>query len=65
MVEGATSIAEMICRYSIFEDVYLQSPSAATNELQRALIKFYAAIMTYLSKARSYFDQNTASEFSN
>ncbi|PVH75975.1 ankyrin [Cadophora sp. DSE1049] len=60
VVEGATSIAEIICRYAIFEGVYLQSPSAATNELQRALIKFYAAIMTYLSKARRYFDQNTA-----
>ncbi|KAH7310162.1 hypothetical protein BKA65DRAFT_559174 [Rhexocercosporidium sp. MPI-PUGE-AT-0058] len=60
VVESATSIAEIICRYAIFEDVYLQSPSAATNELQRALTKFYAAIMTYLSKARSYFDQNTA-----
>ena len=62
-VKSATSIAEIICRYAIFEEVYLRSPSAASNELQRALIKFYAAIMTYLSKARSYFDQNTASEF--
>jgi hypothetical protein len=63
VVESATSIAEIICRYAIFEDVYLQSPSAAADELQRALVKFYAAIMIYLSKARSYFDQNTACKF--
>jgi hypothetical protein len=63
VVEGATSIAEIICRYAIFEDIYLQSPSAAADELQRALVKFYAAIMIYLSKAKSYFDQNTACKF--
>ena len=60
VVEGATSIAEIICRYAIFEDIYLRSLSAATNELERALVKLYAAIMIYLSKAKSYFDQNTA-----
>jgi hypothetical protein len=63
MVEGATSVAELICRYAIFEDVYLQSPSAAAEELQRALVKFYAAIMIYLSKAKSYFEQNSTGRF--
>lgn len=62
VVEGATLISEIICRYAIFEEVYLQSLSVATDEHQRALIKFYAAIMVYLSKARNYFDQNTAGE---
>ena len=67
MVEGAASIAEIICRYAIYEKVYLQPPSPpidssllAINELQRALIKFYVAIMIYLSKAKSYFEQNSA-----
>jgi hypothetical protein len=58
VVEGAASIAEVICRYAVFEDVYLQSKSPATDELQRALIKFYATIMIYLSKAKNYFEQN-------
>ena len=61
VVESATSIAEIICRYAIFEDVYLQSLSAAADELQRALVRFYAAIMIYLSKVKSYFEQNSAS----
>ncbi|KAH6670150.1 hypothetical protein B0J14DRAFT_517196 [Halenospora varia] len=60
VVESAASIGEIICRYAVFEDVYLQSPSPATDELQRALVKFYAAIMVYLSKVKSYFEQNSA-----
>ncbi len=32
VVESAASIAEIICRYAVFEDVYLQSPSAASIE---------------------------------
>ncbi len=61
MIEGAASIAEIICRYAIFEDVYLQSTSPATDELTRALVQLYAAVMIYLSKAKSYVDQNSAS----
>ena len=63
VVESAASIGEIICRYAVFEDVYLQSPSPATDELQRALVKFYAAIMIYLSKVKSYFEENSASQF--
>ncbi|MCJ1248784.1 hypothetical protein MMC30_006003 [Trapelia coarctata] len=59
-VEGATSIAEIICRYAILEDLYLRHESPATDELKRALVQFYAAIMVYLSKVKSYFDQNSA-----
>lgn len=63
MVENLTWIAEIICRYAIFEDVYLQSSSTATDELQRALVEFYATIMIYLSKSKGYFDQNTICRF--
>lgn len=63
VVESATSIAEIICRYAVFEDVWLQYQSAAADELERALIKLYAAIMIYLSKAKRYFDENTACKF--
>jgi hypothetical protein len=50
VVESAVSIAEIICRYAIFEDVYRQSASPAAIELERVLVKFYAAIMVYLLK---------------
>jgi hypothetical protein len=63
VMEGAALIAEMICRYAIFEDVYIQSVSPADHELERALVHFYAAILVYLSKAKSYFEENTASRY--
>ena len=63
MVEGAASIAEMISRYAIFEELYLQSASSAANKLKGALVQLYAATMIYLSKAKSYFDQNTGSKY--
>ncbi|KAH6665987.1 hypothetical protein B0J14DRAFT_678599 [Halenospora varia] len=60
VVESAASIGEIICRYAVFEDVYLHSPSPTTNKFRRALVKFYAAIMVYLLKVKSYFEQNSA-----
>lgn len=60
-MESATSIAEILCRYTILENLYLRHESDATNELKRALVQFYAAILVYLSKVKSYFDQNTKS----
>ena len=61
MIESATFIEKIICRYAVFEDVYLQYSFAAVNELQRALVNFYAKMMIYLSKMKSYFEQNSAS----
>jgi hypothetical protein len=63
VVEGATTIAHIICRYAVFEDIYLLHTTAATHELERALVKLYSAIMIYLFKAKSYFDQNSASKY--
>jgi len=60
VVESATSIAEMICRSAVVEELYLRSVSHVTDELKRAL-NLYAAIMVYLSKTKSYFHQNSAS----
>ena len=63
VVESATSIAEIICRYAVFEGVWRLSQSATASELVRALVIFYTAIMIYLSKAKSYFNENTACKF--
>ena len=53
-------IARMISRYTIFEDVYLHRASKATQELHEALVRLYTTILLYLSKAKQYFDQNSA-----
>jgi len=62
-MEDAASIAEIICRYAVFENVYIQSVSIADDELERALVQFYTAILMYLSKAKEYFQENSASRY--
>jgi hypothetical protein len=61
VIESATSIAEIICRYAVVENIYLQVATPASDELERALVQFYAAILIHLSKAKSYFQENSAS----
>ena len=63
MIESAASVAEMICRYAVFEDLYLRSISLATDKLRRALVQLYTAILIYLSKVKSYYDQKTAGKY--
>ena len=59
VVKGMESIARMIGRYAIFEDVYLRRTSKATTELENALIQLYSTILLYQSKAKSFFDQSS------
>ncbi|MCJ1352386.1 MAG: hypothetical protein MMC33_002370, partial [Icmadophila ericetorum] len=61
MVEGIEHISNLITRYAIIEHLYLQSTAAmAKDQLSQSLVKVYAAILQYLSKAKRYYDRNTA-----
>lgn len=60
VVEGAESIARMIARYEVFEQIYLRSTSKASTELENALVQLYSTILMYLSNAKHFFDENTA-----
>jgi hypothetical protein len=61
MLEGVEIASNLITRYAIFERLYLQIPSAAKDQLTQAMVKLYAAILKYLSKARRYYNRNAAS----
>jgi hypothetical protein len=63
-VEGLAEIAELICRYAVTESLYSQAASKSDEGLKRAVVKLYASILGYLSKANQYFKQGTASQFS-
>jgi hypothetical protein len=63
MVEGAALIAEIVCCYAVFEEVYIRSVPIPDKELERALVQFYAAVLIYLSKAKKYFQENSASGY--
>ena len=59
VVEVAESIARIIGRYAIFEDIYLRRISKASKELENAIVRLYSTILMYQSKARSFFDQSS------
>lgn len=59
VVEGAESIARMLGRYAIFEDIYLRRTSKASMELENAIVRLYSTILMYQSKAKSFFDQSS------
>jgi hypothetical protein len=54
MLEGLERISSLITRYTMIERRYLQG---ASGELTDAVVKLYVAVLTYLSKARRYFDR--------
>ena len=62
-MEDIALITQMISRYAVFEDVYVRSMSTADDELEKALIQLYTAILIYLSKATKYFQENSASVY--
>ena len=62
IVEGVALVAELIYHYAVVENLYPLSASEASLEMERALVTLYAAILIYLSKARSYFDQGSMSQ---
>ena len=64
-MEGAEKIAHSISRYTTFEQIYLKDesrPTDAMKELRNSLIKLYAVILTYLGKAKKYFDERSLSK---
>jgi hypothetical protein len=63
VVEGLAWMAELICRHAVLEEIYLRQSSKASEELQRALITLYAAVLVYLTKAKRFLEQNFASKY--
>jgi hypothetical protein len=65
MVEGMELVSNLIARYAILEKLYLYTTmgvkSAARNQLEKAILKLYTAVLKYLSKARRYYDRKTYS----
>jgi hypothetical protein len=63
MAEGVELVSNLITRYTVVEHLYLQKPSAAKDQLTRAILKLYSTVLTYLCKARSYYERSTLSVF--
>lgn len=59
MVEDAEMIARLIGRCNIFQNIYLHRKLLASKELEEALIRLYAMMILYLSKAKRFFEQTS------
>ena len=59
MIVGLEHISNLITRYAAFENLYLHRASAVKSQLTESVIKLYASILIYLSKASRYYNLNT------
>ena len=62
VLENLETISHLITRYAMFEELYLQRNSAARAELEMKVISLYAEVLTFLGKARKYFQTSTRSK---
>jgi hypothetical protein len=60
MVEGVELVSNLITRYAIFENLYLYETSTVKEQLTESVIRLYATILLYLSKASRYYDRKTS-----
>ena len=49
------SVSRLITRYTVVENLYLRGSHEATIRLHQSIIEFYAEILTYLARAKSFF----------
>ena len=59
MAGGLEYVSSLMVRYAILETLYLRDASVARQNLSDAITRLYAAVLTYLCKARQYYAQNT------
>ena len=64
LIEGIAKLSELICRYAIFEQVYLQDQSVLSKSLKdkltAALKKLYLAHFRYCLEAIQYSERSFA-----
>ena len=61
MIENLEAVSQLITRYAILEDLYLQRSSAARDKLEDMVVRLYAGILTFLASARKYFQSSAKS----
>jgi hypothetical protein len=57
--DGIEIIVSLTGKYAIFEELYLQESTPATDILKPAITKLYASILTFLAGAKNYCVQKT------
>ena len=67
VLEGIAELSRLLCRYAVFEEVYLQNPQSlpksVSTKLKAALQALYLAMFTYLVETTLYLEQSSRSEW--
>ena len=61
-IENLEAVSHLITRYAILEELYLQRNSEASDKLEDMVIRLYAEILTFLAKARKFFQSSAKSK---
>jgi hypothetical protein len=61
VVEGIERISNLISRYAIFEELYLNPELKSHDGLEQALVELYLRIFKYLSEAIKFYKKGTTS----
>lgn len=59
MLLGMEFVAREIRFYTLFEAVYLKTPSEATEQLASVLVQTYSSLLRYLASAYTYYRKHT------
>jgi hypothetical protein len=62
IIEGMERISSIICRYAIFEDLYLDPQLKSYLGLEKALTVLYVGVLKFLAKAKRFYEKRTVSE---
>ena len=63
MLDGVEVVSDVIAKTRIIERDYLNGRSAFKNQLVKAIVKLYAAVLKYLAQAHHYYSQNSGIRF--
>lgn len=63
VVDGIANLSKLICRYAVFEDVYIRDQSllqeSLKTKLTAALKALYMAVFTYLVEVNVYISRSS------
>ena len=58
-IANLEAVSHIITRYAILEELYLQRKPAARDQFEDMVVRLYAEVLTYLAKAKEYFQSST------
>ena len=61
-IANLEAVSHLITRYAILEELYLQRKPAARDQFEDMVVRLYAEVLTYLAKAKEYFQSHTKSK---